>query len=165
MDPLREMFRHHILATLTLIDHCLGLPPEVLDKAVPGTYGPVLNTLVHLVRSDQGYLNRLTGESPQSLLRQGELLPLAELRQRFEVQARRWEALLDRIAVAEVEVIIPAEDDWPETPHAQNLVLVQAIHHGNDHRTEICTTLSVLGLKTPDIDGWSYWSATHLSGV
>ena len=107
MDPLREMFRHHIWATLTLIDHCLGLPPEALEKAVPGTYGPVLNTLVHLVGADQRYLNRLTGESPQAPLLQGELLPLADLRQRFEVQAHRWEALLDRIAEAEVEVIIP----------------------------------------------------------
>jgi uncharacterized damage-inducible protein DinB len=163
MDPLHELFRHHAWATLTLIDHCIGLPPELLHQAVPGTYGPILNTLVHLVGADQRYLDGLTGEPPVSPIRQGELLPLADLRRRFEAQTHRWEAVLDR--VEELDVTLPARGSWAETPHAQNLLLLQAIHHGNDHRTHICTALSVLGLEPPDIDGWSYWDVTHQSGV
>ena len=159
MDPLREMFRHHVWATLTLIDHCISLAPEPLHEAIPGTYGPILNTLTHLIGADQRYLDGLTGEPPQSPIRQGERLELADLRRRCEAQARRWEALLDR--VAELDVTLPARGSWPETEHAQNLFLLQAIHHGNDHRTHICTALSVLGLEPPDIDGWSYWAATH----
>ncbi len=163
MNALREMFCHHAWATLMLIDTCTGLPPESLREAVPGTYGPILNTLVHLVGADQRYLDGLTGEPPVSPIRQGELLPLADLRRRFEVQARRWEALLDR--VEELDVTLPARGSWPETPHAQNLFLLQAIHHGNDHRTHICTALSVLGVEPPEIDGWSYWAAMHQPGV
>jgi hypothetical protein len=60
---------------------------------------------------------------------------------------------------------LTARGSWPETRHAQNLFLLQAIHHGNDHRTHICTVLSVLGLEPPDIDGWSYWAATYQPGV
>lgn len=163
MDPLREMFRHHAWATLTLIDRCMGLPAEPLHEAVPGTYGSILDTLVHLVGADQRYLERLTGEPSESPLREGEAPTLADLRLRFEAQVRRWEALLDR--VADLDVTLPARESWPETPHAQNLLLLQAIHHGNDHRTHVCTALSVLGQEPPDIDGWSYWEATHLAGA
>jgi uncharacterized damage-inducible protein DinB len=46
-------------------------------------------------------------------------------------------------------------------PHAQNVILLQAIQHGNDHRAQICTALSLLGQRPPEIDGWSYWDATR----
>jgi uncharacterized damage-inducible protein DinB len=159
MDPLREMFRHHAWATLKLLDHCAGLPAEKLREAAPGTYGPILETFVHLVAANQRYLARLTGEPPEAVIREGDAPPLGELRPRFEASTRLWEALLDR--GAELDVTLPARGDWPETPHAQNLLMLQAIHHGNDHRTQICSVLSVLGLEVPEIDGWAYWAATH----
>lgn len=37
MDTLRELFRYHTWATLTLIDHCTGLPAEALCESAPGT--------------------------------------------------------------------------------------------------------------------------------
>ena len=159
MDPLREMFRHHAWATLTLLDYCAGLPPEKLREPALGTYGPILETFVHLVGADQRYLVGLTDEQPDAPIGRGEVLPLAELRPRFEASVRSWEALLDR--VGELDVTLPGRGDEPDVPHAQNLLMLQAIHHGNDHRTHICSVLSVLGLEAPDIDGWSYWGATH----
>ena len=47
LDALRDMFRYHAWATLRLIDFCAGLPPEQLGGSVPGTRGPILNTLRH----------------------------------------------------------------------------------------------------------------------
>ena len=29
---------------------------------------------------------------------------------------------------------------------------------GNDHRTQICSTLGALELELPEIDGWDYWA-------
>jgi uncharacterized damage-inducible protein DinB len=162
MEPLREIFRHHFWATLKLIDACMELPPESLQITAPGTYGPILNTLVHLVGADQRYMKRLTGALPDSPLREGELPTLTDLRTRFEAQIPRWEALLDR--VDELDVTVEAHGDWPETRQAQNLLLVQAINHGNDHRTHICSVLTVLGVQAPDIDGWTYWADTYHKG-
>ena len=159
MDPLRTLFHHHFWATLTLIDCCLGLPTELLQELVPGTDRAILNTLGHLVGSDQRYLEALTGELPASPILPGESPALADLRLRFETQIPRWEGLLDQ--VAELDVTLPARGSWPEVPHAQNVILLQAIQHGNDHRTQICTALSLLGQVPPDIDGWSYWDATR----
>jgi uncharacterized damage-inducible protein DinB len=36
-------------------------------------------------------------------------------------------------------------------------MVVQALHHGNDHRTQICTVLSTNGYESPDLDVWTYW--------
>src|SRR5450759_24000 len=33
----------------------------------------------------------------------------------------------------------------------------QAVRHGDDHRTQICTVLSANGYEAPDLDVWSYW--------
>jgi uncharacterized damage-inducible protein DinB len=37
------------------------------------------------------------------------------------------------------------------------MLLIQAIHHGNDHRTQICSTLGALGEEVPELDGWRFW--------
>src|SRR5215211_5869018 len=121
MDTLRELFRYHVWATLTLIDHCLGLPAEALRQAAPGTYGPILATLAHVVTAEQGYLSRLPGEQPRATLREAMEPTLADLRTVVEEQARRWEALLD--GGAELNITMPAlPDGWPETPHAETLL-------------------------------------------
>jgi hypothetical protein len=38
------------------------------------------------------------------------------------------------------------------------MLLIQAIHHGNDHRTQICSTLGARDLPLPEIDGWDFWA-------
>ena len=34
--------------------------------------------------------------------------------------------------------------------------LAQAIHHGTDHRSQVCTALTTLGIEPPAIDVWDY---------
>jgi uncharacterized damage-inducible protein DinB len=34
--------------------------------------------------------------------------------------------------------------------------LAQALHHGSDHRSQICTALTSLGVEPPGIDLWEY---------
>ena len=96
MDTLRELFRYHTWATLRLIDHCQGLPAEVLRESAPGTAGTVLATLVHLVAAEQRYLDGLGVERPSQPIREGMEPSLADLRPVFAEQAKRWEALLGR---------------------------------------------------------------------
>jgi uncharacterized damage-inducible protein DinB len=38
--------------------------------------------------------------------------------------------------------------------------LAQAIHHGTDHRSQICTVLTSLGIEPPSIGVWDYAEAT-----
>jgi uncharacterized damage-inducible protein DinB len=34
--------------------------------------------------------------------------------------------------------------------------LAQALHHGTDHRSQICTALTTLGVEPPFIDVWDF---------
>lgn len=115
---------------------------------------------MHLVAAEQRYLSRLPGEQPRTTLREGSEPALADLRALFAEQAKLWEALLDRGAELNV-TMPPLPDGWAETPHAETLLMLQCLHHGNDHRTHIGTVLGARSRDAPDIDGWAYWDAMH----
>ncbi len=38
----------------------------------------------------------------------------------------------------------------------QGIRLAQALHHGTDHRSQICTALTSLGVDPPSIDVWDF---------
>lgn len=155
MDPLSEAFQHHTWATETLIRHLRRLPETALSATTTGVYGEVLATLSHLLRADGLYLRYLEGTPPPPKTGPDSTKRLDELADQLRDQAVRWLILLARIG--ELDVTIPARGERPELPHATNLLVGQALHHGNDHRTQICTVLSANGYEAPDLDVWSYW--------
>jgi uncharacterized damage-inducible protein DinB len=161
MDPLSEAFQHHTWATEKLIRHLRGLPEAALTATAPGVYGEVLATLSHLLDADGRYLLYLEGTPPAPRDGPDPVKPLSELADQVRDQAVRWRILLAHIG--ELDVTIPARRDRPEMPHATNLLIGQALHHGNDHRTQICTVLSVNGFESPDLDVWTYWHERRLA--
>ena len=118
----------------------------------------MLATLGHLLNADGRYLTYL-GDNVPAQAGAAVAKPLDDLANQLRNQAVRWRELLAR--VNDLDVTIPARSDRPELPHATNLLLVQALHHGNDHRTEICTILTTNGFEGPDLDVWSYWIEKH----
>ncbi|HKF76240.1 MAG TPA: DinB family protein [Candidatus Dormibacteraeota bacterium] len=155
MDPLGALFDHHAWATLRLIDHCAAFPADQLQATVPGTYGTIERTLIHLVAADQRYLQDMDGQPASVRISERESYPLTDVRAAADLQAARWTSLVRR--APELNVTRPAYDEDPDSPHAEDLLFLQAIHHGNDHRTQICTILGAHGLEVPDLSGWAYW--------
>jgi uncharacterized damage-inducible protein DinB len=160
MTPLQEAFQHHFWATEALIEYLRGLPPEALSATAAGVYGEILPTLSHLVDADGRYLQYLEGTAPPPKTGPDPVRGLDDLSDSLRGQIVRWRLLLDR--VDELDVTIPARGDRPEMPHATNLMFAQALHHGDDHRTQICTVLSANGHEPPDLDVWSYWRERRL---
>ena len=160
LEALRDLFRYHQWATLRLIDHCATLADDELSATAPGTRGSIIDTLRHIVSADHRYLRRLGVPADPAWNEDEASLDL--LRAAVSKQAASWQAIIDRLA--EIDITIPAQPDnqWPEAPHSQNLMLLQAIHHGNDHRTHICTILGSMNLEVPEVDGWSYWAAERI---
>jgi len=40
------------------------------------------------------------------------------------------------------------------------------LHHGTDHRSQICTALTTLGLEPPEIDVWDFaWEQGRVQEV
>jgi uncharacterized damage-inducible protein DinB len=150
---LEDAFGHHVWATLRLVDACLTLNPEQLGIAVPGTYGPILETVRHLVGADSSYLFAMTGG--RTSLIDEEAMDLPELRAAMESHGADWSWLsaqeLDPDAIT-----VRHRDDGSETHAPMGIRLAQALHHGTDHRSQICTILTTLGVEPPAIDVWDF---------
>lgn len=150
---LRDAFAHHVWATLRVIDACLALRPEHLDTAAPGTYGTILDTVRHVCGADCWYLHRLTGG--QTPVIDADELGLAELRAVIERNGGAW----SRFIAADLDPDTPIagrRDDGSEVWNPLGVRLAQALHHGTDHRSQICTALTLLGLEPPGIDLWDF---------
>ncbi|HTW05904.1 MAG TPA: DinB family protein [Acidimicrobiales bacterium] len=149
---LSDAFDHHVWATLRIIDAAGALSPEQLDALpVPGVYGPVIETLRHLVVSDRSYLVALTeGEVPAA---SGDALGLPELRELMVANGRAWTALVQGVIDPEA-VVVRHRPDRSEVHAPAGIRLAQALHHGTDHRSQICTILSALAIEPPDVGVW-----------
>lgn len=147
---LGRFFGHHLWATERLLEHCSALSPEQLALSAPGTYGPIGATLDHLMSADRSLLSRLKGGRATPPLEAGGPEPLLEHLGR---QREGWLAYVD--SGPDFEVMV--ERRGGESPAW--VVVLQAIHHGNDHRTHAGTVLLNHQLEAPDIDVWSYGKA------
>jgi uncharacterized damage-inducible protein DinB len=150
---LADAFAHHVWATLQVVDACRALSPEQLETVVPGIYGSILETLRHLVGADAWYLFVLTGGRTARI--NEEQMGLAELRATMEGNGAAWVGLLGEDLHPDA-VIVRRHTDGSETRAPLGLRLVQALHHGSDHRSQICTALTLLGVDPPAIDVWDF---------
>ena len=150
---LADAFGHHVWATLRIIDACEALSPEQLGTNVPGTYGSILDTLRHLIGSDAGYLAFLTGDP--SLMVDEETFQPSDCRRIMERDGAAWTALLATELDPE-EPMIRHRDDGTTFQAPRGVRLAQVIHHGTDHRSQICTALTSIGIEPPELDVWDY---------
>jgi uncharacterized damage-inducible protein DinB len=160
---LADAFGHHVWATLRLLDACLALDPEQLGTSVPGTYGSILETMRHLVGADASYLYALTGG--RSALIEEETMDLPQLRAAMEADGAAWSALIE-LDLDPDAVVVRHRDDGTDSLAPLGVRLAQALHHGTDHRSQICTALTTIGIEPPAIDVWDYaWKDGRLSEV
>lgn len=156
---LHDAFRHHAWANDRLLEVCQSLTPEQLATPCPGTYGPILDTLRHLVGSDRWYLWVITDHKVERI--DEDSMSVEELPAAARSSAASWEELLAGDLDAESDVA-RVEDAW-EFHAPMGMRLAQVIHHGTDHRSQVCTALTSLGIEPPEIDVWAWGEATNRS--
>ena len=151
---LAEAFAHNTWATLRVIEACQALAPEQLEASVVGVYGSILTTLRHLVASDRSYLGLLS-EGLEDV--DEENIDLASMRAVTEADGHVWQEVVAR-DIDPDQVIVRQRDDGSESHAPLGIRLSQVIHHGTDHRSQICTILTSIGIEPPLIDVWDYAS-------
>lgn len=151
-----RIFEHNNWANQKIIQACYALSEEQLDAEPHSvTKGTIRRTLVHLVSSQYGYLRTLTlplEERPDS-----PTVAFAELEESAKLSG---EALL-ALARGERKPLksrLQTRDGYNVEPW---VLMVQIINHATEHREQIKSMLSTLGLTPPDIDGWDYGEATN----
>jgi uncharacterized damage-inducible protein DinB len=156
---LADAFDHHVWATLRILDACRELTSDQLKTSVSGTYGTILDTLRHTVGADCGYLWVLTDGSHARIEDDEEQsMDLAALRAAMADNGPAWKELLESEPDPD-GVIVRRRDDGTESAAPLGVRLAQAIHHGTDHRSQVCTALTSLGIEPPGIDAWAYAEA------
>lgn len=153
---LAKLFEHNNWANQRIIEACSALSDEQLDAQPQSvTKGSIRRTLVHLVSSQYSYLKTLT-------------LPLEERRNPTSVEFSELKAtaanngdVLLALARGEQEPLstpLQTRDGYHVEPW---VIIVQIINHATEHREQINSMLSTLGITPPDMDGWSYGEATN----
>jgi uncharacterized damage-inducible protein DinB len=149
---LPDLFKFNLWANLRLLDECSQLFDAQLDDTMEGTFGSVRETLMHIFASEEGYAQHFTGFAPTPRLKELTTFPgFDELRRRAE---RSGKELITIAEQRDLSQILHLDEGTYDAPAI--VVLIQAIDHGIDHRSQIATLLSQQGIVPPDLDGWSY---------
>lgn len=151
---LHDAFAHHVWATLRLIDACIALSPAQVGVAVPATDRSIIDTMRHIVASDSFELFVASGERHPYV--RAEQKGLDELRAAMESVGVGWARLLDEGVDADAMSREVDPDDGFRRDAPMGIRLAQALHHGNDHRSQICLALTTLGVRPPAVDAFTF---------
>ncbi len=118
----------------------------------------------HILGSDASYCAQLIGVDSGWDLSKTGALPIDELRRLHGETAARWDAFLEQPFDAE-RLFVDDWDDGSTLDMPAGVVIAQAVHHGNEHRTQIATILTSLGIQPPSLGVWEFAIATKRARI
>jgi uncharacterized damage-inducible protein DinB len=145
---LIKLFEHNNWANQRIIQACASLSDEQLDAEPRSvTKGTIRRTLVHLVSAQFSYLRTLT--LPVEERREALTVDFADLQ---ESATKSGERLLGLAKGEQKPFTSPLQtrDGHYVEPW---VLMVQIINHATEHREQINSMLSTLGIAPPDLDG------------
>jgi uncharacterized damage-inducible protein DinB len=149
------MFEHNLWANERIIQTCSALTHEHLEAAPrSATIGTIAETLLHLVKSEQAYLRLLTGREPR--FHWDAMPPFEEMIESVRATGAGFVAVANGDSGERLQGPLQTRDGYFTEPW---VVIVQIIDHGAEHREQIKSMLSALGITPPETDGWSYGEA------
>lgn len=152
---LPDFFKYNLWANLRLLDACAPLSDAQLDATATGVFGSVREILMHLFGSEEGYARSVTGASPTFPLKEFTTFPgFDELRRRVEGSGKALIAFAEQAEQGKLDQVLHLDGGTYDAPVI--IVLIQAINHGVDHRSQVATLLTQQRIEPPDLDGWSY---------
>lgn len=147
-------FAHHLWTNLRLIEVCQTLTDEQLTHVAAGTFGSIRETLAHIVRAEERYLTFLIGQEFTNVPKPDATTPLEELRDRAQQSGIALQTLAGQ-KPPDQEVKVGDSKEAEMLP--AQILFLQAIHHAQEHRTQVATILGQLGIEPPNLSGWDYY--------
>ncbi len=155
-NMLVKLFEHNNWANRQIIQVCSTLSDQQLDaESQSATKGNIRQTLMHLVTSQHGYLSLLTLPVEARI----KLTPaFTELQQAVSSSGDALVALARDDSSEHLKTQLRTTDGYFVE---RWVVIVQIINHATEHREQISSMLSALGVTPPDLDGWAYGEVTN----
>lgn len=159
---LADLFRHNLWANERMFEACASLTDEQLASDVAGTFGRLDETLIHLAGAEGGYLHRLTGWTPPPGYGLGEGVAYPGVGLLLERLRMTGELLIDMARDLPTDRVLHDDDHGPLPAW---VVLLQAAYHATEHRQQIATILTQLGIEPPEPDLWAFDEARRRGEV
>lgn len=146
-----ELLKHNLWANQKILDACAGLSGDHLAAEAPGTYGAVIDTLVHMLAAEGRYASQFTKEN--AVLAEDAPFP-------------GWDALRQSAHASGSALVRFAGDDdrmlhgtYRDRPYEMRgaFLLTQAVNHATEHRAHVVSILSQRGVATPRLDSLAYF--------
>ncbi|MFM9108441.1 MAG: DinB family protein [Chloroflexota bacterium] len=156
-DILVACFAHNRWANLLLADACLAADPAVLGEGLHGAFGSIRETMQHIAIAEASYAAALAGGDPErSSPIRGRAASMTEIRDEL---ARTGDLLTAaaRAASPGASLSVDWDGDGILRPMPSDFLLVQALDHGREHRTQVAAILTRNGVTPPDMDAWSFY--------
>ena len=151
-DPLH----HNSWANAQLLEFCRGLTDDQLRATAPGTYGTILATLQHVVGAEERYSSRLAGRDWAWAQEPEDTEDLRELAGMADELARFWDELAEGEFETDRIVSFVSRSSGAQAEARAGMLVAQTLNHGNEHRSQIATILTTIGVEPPELDGWHY---------
>ena len=150
---LTKLFGHNTWANLKLLDFCEHLSDQQLDATAIGCFGSIRDTLWHIVGAEVSYVERVNGKLPPKPLSANQFPGFAVLK-----DAVRWasDELLQLALSARNDTSVRQRPPRQLIEYKLASLIVQAISHSTEHRTQISAIITQLGMEPPDMSGWKY---------
>jgi uncharacterized damage-inducible protein DinB len=153
MPNLMEAFyRQNEWANLQLLELCGGLTDEQLDATAVGTFGSIRDTLRHILAAEAGYAYRLGGDESRRIKPEDPWPGFDALADTARYTAAQF--LSAAGSLTDDPIRVGSDDDlWDVEPA---VLLVQAFHHSTEHRAQVFSILTVLGIEPPELSAWEW---------
>jgi uncharacterized damage-inducible protein DinB len=150
LTQTRQLLLYTLWADRVCLDAARDVPLEALTREAGVSFGSLLGTLTHILRSQRRWLARFTGQAPPD---PAEFPDLEALAAGWSETAAQMEFLLASLTEDQLTAEITWEDTeigavtrplWQPVSHMVN--------HSSYHRGQVTSLLRQLGYQPPETD-------------
>jgi uncharacterized damage-inducible protein DinB len=153
-DLLTTLFSHNLWANQRMLEECAKLSEEQLDATLEGTYGTIRDTLEHIVKAEQGYFSRVSAGERYQRPENEPQMTIQEMKDALEKTGKGFIEWAGKVG-AEDTVEIDWDGVMRDVP--KTTLLTQVINHATEHRSQIMTIMTQMGVEPPELDSWIYF--------
>ena len=150
---VERLFDYSYWANRKIVQVLSDLPPELFTQPVPGSYGSIRNTMVHMLSAEWGWLERCGGQKRGPALKSDDYPTLESLVTTWSGVEGHVRAFLSGLTDRDLERVIEYTNPKGEKRSGVLGELLQhAANHASHHRGQVALLVRALGHTPGNFD-------------